>query len=113
MEEVKSKSEKLTDHIGEYLDTYYKLTVLNVTEKLSVISSGSFLAMALCILAGLVLFFLGIGTAMWIGNAIKNHVAGYFIVGGFFILLMGIMFLLRNKIVFPMIRNIVVRKIYE
>ena len=113
MEELKTQAEKLTEHVRDYLETYYKLTVVNVTEKASNISAGSFLALALCILGGLVLFFLGLGAAWWIGNAINNRVGGYFIVAGFFILLMAFLFVFRNKLIFPFIRDIIVRKFYD
>ena len=113
MEDTTTKSEKLTDHIGQFLDTYYKLTVVKVTEKVSELSSGGFMALAMCIFGSLVLFFLGLGCAAWIGNAINNRTAGYFIVAGIFILCLSILFLLRKKFIFPIIRNIIVRKIYE
>jgi cytochrome c biogenesis protein CcdA len=111
MEELKIKTEKLTEHIEEYLNTSYKLAIVNVTEKVSEVSAGSFLAFAVCILGSLVLFFLGIGCAIWIGNAINNNVVGYIIVAGIFLILMGILFLLRKKVIFPFIRNIIIRKI--
>jgi|SRR5882724_5599932 len=111
MEELKTKTEKLTDHIGEYLDTSYKLAVVNVTEKVSEISAGSFLAFAVCILGSLVLFFIGIGCAIWIGNSMNNPVAGYFIVAGIYVVLLATLFLLRKKVIFPFIRNIIIRKI--
>jgi hypothetical protein len=111
MEELKTKTEKLTDDIGEYLDTYYKLAVVNVTEKVSEISAGSFLAFAVCILGSIVLFFLGIGAAIWIGSSMSNPVAGYFIVAGIFLVLMATLFMLRKKVIAPFIRNIIIRKI--
>ncbi len=113
MDELKAKSEVLTDHIRDFLDTYYKLTKISVTEKTSIIASGSFLALGLCILGALVLFFLGIGIAIWLGGAINNRIAGYFIVAGLYILFMGILFLFRKKIIFPLIRNLIIRKMYE
>jgi hypothetical protein len=111
MEELKTKTESLTNHIGEYLDTYYKLAVINVTEKVSEISAGSFLAFAVCIFGSLVLFFIGIGCAIWIGNSMNSPVSGYFIVGGIFLVLMAVLFLLRKKVIFPFIKNIIIRKI--
>lgn len=111
MEDLKTKSEKLTEHIEEYLETYYKLAIVNVTEKVSEVSAGSFLAFAVCILGSLVLFFLGIGCAIWIGNLINSPIAGYFIVAGIFIILVAILFLFRKKVIFPFIRNIIIRKI--
>src|SRR5215813_9489892 len=103
MEELKIKTERLTEHIEEYLDTSYKLAIVNVTEKVSEVSAGSFLAFPICILGSLVLFFLGIGCAIWIGNMINNNVVGYLIVAGIFLVLMGILFLLRKKVIFPFI----------
>ena len=41
MDELKNKAENLTDHVSDYLETYYKLTVLNATEKTAGIASVS------------------------------------------------------------------------
>ena len=52
MEEFKAKAETLTKSVGDYFDTYYKLTVVKAADKATGVAASS--------LAGLATFFLGI-----------------------------------------------------
>ena len=113
MEELKEKAEKLTESIGEYVQTYYKLTVLNATEKATEITASTLAAFVVFFLGIFVLFFLGIALGLWLGYLLNNVVAGYLLVAGLFLFFVIILVLLRKRIVFPMIRNLIIRKLYE
>jgi hypothetical protein len=113
MEELKSKTENLAESISDYAETYFRLTVLKATDKATGIASGSLAAISVIFLSIFVLFFAGIATAIWLGMLMNNPIAGYFLVAAFFLLVMIILVLLRKRIIFPMIRNLIIRKIYE
>lgn len=113
MEELKSKAENLTESIGDYAETYFRLTVLKVTDKATIIASSTLVALSLFFVSIFVLFFLGIAAGIWLGTLLNNAALGYVIVAGFFILIMLVLVILRKQIVFPMIRNLIVRKFYE
>jgi hypothetical protein len=113
MEELKAKTEKLTTHVGELLDTYYQLTVANLTQKAARTAGGLFIFIISCFIALCVLFFIGIGLSIWVGDLLNNAAAGYFIVAGFYLLLLGVFYWLRKSVVLPFIRNLIVSKIYD
>jgi hypothetical protein len=113
MEAIKDKTEDLISHTGEYLDTFFKVSLLKVTKKTTDIASAAISVMVTCILGLLVLFFSGIGAAIWLGQAINSTIGGFLIVSGFFVLLAVVLISLRKKIVFPFIRNLLIRKIYD
>ncbi|WP_290708798.1 phage holin family protein [Flavihumibacter sp. CACIAM 22H1] len=113
MDTLKSKAADLLEHGGELLDTYYRLTVVNATDKVAKASSVSVVALAAALFGLIVLFFAGIGMAWWIGEAMNNMKAGFFIVGGFFLLLLLALLLFRKSLLVPMIRNQIIQSIYD
>lgn len=113
MEEFKAKAENLTKSVGEYVDTYYKLTVLKATDKATGIAASSLAGLATFFLSIFVLFFSGMALAVWLGQILENQVLGYLLVALLYLILIIVMFALRKRIVFPVIRNLIVRKFYE
>lgn len=113
MEEFKAKAETLTKSVGEYFDTYYKLTVLKATDKATGIAASSLAGLATFFLSIFVLFFAGLGLGVWLGQVLDNLVAGYLLVALLYLIVIIILVLLRKRIVFPFIRNLIVRKFYE
>ncbi len=113
MEEFKTKAESLTDHVSDYIETYFKLTVVNATQKATGVASVSLIAVLVTFFFMFVFFFAGIGASMWIGETLDNMKLGYFIVAGFYLICAFIVVLIRKKIVFPYVRNQIIRKVYE
>ena len=113
MEDFKSKAENLTDHVGQYVETYIKLTALKATDKASGFASISVTGMLVCFLSFCILFFVGIGAALWVGELLNNVKAGYFIVAGFYILVTILIIGFHEKIINPWVRNFIIKKIYE
>ena len=110
---VKDKVDDLTGHIRDYAETYYKLTVLKVAEKATNAGAGALVAISLVTLGFLGLVFASIGLAYWIGNLVNSRVGGFLIVAGIYFLGLVLIVAMRKKIIFPYIRNSIIRKIYE
>jgi hypothetical protein len=120
MEEVKPKAETikeeakdLFDHATDYLETFYQLAVVNVVQKGVNIASGVINGVILTVLGLFVLLFSGVGLAWWLGNVINSRAGGFFIVAGVCLLVMAIIIVMRKKTIFPFLRNLITRKIYE
>lgn len=115
MEQVKTEKSfgDYTKNIGDYLDTYYKLTVVKATDKATGIASNTFTLLAVVVLGFFIVLFASIAVALWIGQQVGSFVVGYLIVAGFYLLLLAVLLMLRKQIVFPFIRNLIIRKIYE
>jgi len=113
MGELKDKAEELTEHIGDYLETFYKLSALNATAKATgIISAGiTSIVVILFIMFAMLFAFMGIG--WWLGEQMHNMLAGFGIVSGFYIFLIIIILVFRKSFLFPMIRNVLIRKVYE
>lgn len=113
MEEFKMKAETLTKSVGEYFDTYYKLTVVKAADKATGVAASSLAGLATFFLSIFVLFFAGLALGVWLGQVLENDVLGYLLVAVLFLIMIVLMIALRKKIVFPFIRNLIVRKFYE
>lgn len=113
MEEFKLKAETLTKSVGDYFDTYYKLTVVKAADKATGIAASSLAGMATFFLGIFVLFFSGMALGVWLGRVLENPELGYLLVAGLYLILIVLLIALRKKIVFPFIRNLIVRKFYE
>jgi len=110
---LKEKTFTLTDHITDLFESYYKLGVLNITDKATGIASFTITFAAVSLLSLFTLFFIGFGLAWWLGEKLQNTVAGFFIVAGVFLLIIGLIVALRKQFLFPFIRNMIIRKVYE
>jgi hypothetical protein len=110
---LKEKTSALTDHITDLFESYYKLGVLNATDKASGIASFTVTIIAVFLLSLFTLFFIGFGFAWWIGEKLENTEAGFFIVAGIFLAIVSIIMIFRKRLLLPLLRNIIIRKVYE
>lgn len=113
MEELKSKAGDLTDSITEYIQSYYKLTLLNAADKATSMAASTLAAITIAFLGIFVLLFGGIALAIWLGSLLDAPALGYLIVAGFFLLVIIIIVSMKKKIVFPVIRDTLINKLYE
>ena len=113
MAELKERADDLLDHAGDYIETYYKLGLLKVTEKSTAAGSTIIAALLLTILFIFFALFIGLGLAWWIGGMLDSIIAGYFIVAGIYLLIIFCVLIMRKKVIDPFFRNYLVKKIYE
>lgn len=112
MEELKKSAANLASQASAYVNTLYDHTRVNATIKVTNVASESLMVI---LTTGLMLFcflFIGIGSGIWIGHAMNNMEAGFFIVAGAYLLIAIIFLLLRKQILMPF-KNLIVKKIYE
>jgi hypothetical protein len=112
-EGLKDKAGDLFEHVGNIADTFYKLTIINVTQKATNAVSSALVVIVLCTLGMFALFFGGFALAWWLGDLFDNRIAGFGAVGGFFALLTILIIALRKNIVFPYFRNLIIRRVYD
>ena len=112
-EEDRVKQDSLVDAAGDLLETYRNLTKIRIVEYTSLGASISIFGLLTLVVTVLVLFFTGLGAAWWIGDSMHNIKAGFFIVGGFYALLLLLGLLMANSVILPGLRNIIIRKIYD
>jgi len=112
-DDIESSNEGLIDHVEAFSETFLKLALTTVTKKAIDISSVLFNTIIIYVAAIFTLLFAAAGLAWWIGDMINSRAAGFFIVAGFFLVVTVFIILMRKKIIYPFIRNIIVRKVYE
>jgi putative superfamily III holin-X len=113
MDDNKTAAGKLIENASDIVETSYKLLVLKVVDKATSIISSALAAVTFFVIGFFVILFLGIGTAIWIGEAMNNVKAGYFITGGIFLFIILIVYLLRKQIIFPLLKDSIIKKFYE
>ncbi|HMG68819.1 MAG TPA: hypothetical protein VK588_14070 [Chitinophagaceae bacterium] len=120
MEEESTRTKKaeeetisLPEHITDFLETYSQLIIVNVAQKSVSIASSVISSVTIALLFFLVVLFIGIGAAWWVGNLTNSRAAGFFIVGGFYLLCMFVLLAFRKKTILPFLRDFITRKLYE
>lgn len=97
----------------EIADTYYRLGVAKATQKGADIAAASVGAILMALFAFFTFLFAFIGLAFWVGTLVNSTWGGFLIVAGFFLLLLLLVMALKGKVIYPMIRNTIVKKVYE
>lgn len=110
---LKTSTQELKDHVGEYVSTYIQIAKAKATQGASTAASGAAVGIAALFFGLFFLFFLFCGIALWLGALLDNRHAGFFIVAGFFALLLVLIFALRKKVIAPKIQNAIISKVYE
>ncbi|MFN2439290.1 MAG: phage holin family protein [Chitinophagaceae bacterium] len=113
MEELKANAQNLKTHVGEYVSTYIELTKAKVTQGASNAASSITVILSALFIGLFFLLFVFLGLAWWIGGLVDSTAGGYFIVAGIFLLLIVLLFALRKKYIAPLIRNAIIRIVYE
>jgi hypothetical protein len=99
LNELLNQADRIQEESKAYFDSsieYYKLWSFKVTMK----SASTVIKATLIILfLTLVLFFGSVAAALAIGDAIGSLSGGFLITGGFYLLLMLVVLLLKDKII--------------
>ena len=113
MDDLKEKTADLADHVEDFATTFYKLTVVKLTQKVTNVASNLLLVLSIAFFGFIIVLFGGIALAFWVGDLVGSRAGGFLITAGFFLLILLIIAAIRKKIVFPYIRNLIIRKIYD
>jgi hypothetical protein len=112
-EDIKDTLGDLVDHAGEMANTFYRLQILNLTKKATDVTANIAGGLVSALLGVFFILFAGIALGFWLGELLDSNALGFLVVAGFFALLAIIFLSIRKKIVFPMWRNKIIRKLYE
>ena len=110
---MEKKSENWFDNAGGIIETYRDLVTIKIIEKTSRGASISIYGIILLVCIIFILLFLGTGAAWWVGEALQNMKAGFFIVGGAYAVFFAILMLTGKKHLIPGIRNIIIKMAYD
>src|SRR5215467_1462411 len=112
-EGIKESATDLVDHVTDFLETYYQYISINVAQKSINLASGAINFVVIIFLCLLIVSFIGFGLAWWLGTVVNSRAGGLFLVAAFFLVIMIALIVMRKKLIFPFLRNVITRKIYE
>ena len=111
--EEKNSLEKTTEHLKNYAEAKIDLIRLDLSDKIvSTVSSISSI-MLIGLISIFILLFLSIGAALWITEYFDQASMGFFIVAGFYLVVVIILYITRESLVkVPMI-NLLLNKFHS
>ena len=98
---------------ADYAETYYKLTVVNINQKIADISAVASFSMVGAIICCFVGLLLSIAGSLWLGTLLGSTALGFLTMGAFFLVVFIFFYVTRKKIFFPFIKNLIIKSIYE
>ena len=90
--------EELGQEASEYIDLHLDELKLTAAKGLSVTLSKLLYILLVMFIASIVLMALAMGGVMWIGELIGSYAGGAGIVAAVFLIVLGVLFLLRKKL---------------
>jgi hypothetical protein len=108
----KETNDNIADQALDFVETYYKLTLMNLTDKASGVASSVVAFIAVFIVGIFVMLFIGLALGTWLGELLNNAIAGYFLTAGLFLIIMLLILAFRKKIMSGF-RDFIIRKVYE
>jgi hypothetical protein len=112
-QKIKDDAKDILQHAGDYAETFYKLTLVRLTKKISDATAGIVNSILLFFISLCIVLFLSLAGAWWLGDLLDSPAVGFLIIAGFYILLAVILVLMRKKIISPFVRNTLITKMYE
>jgi hypothetical protein len=113
VQEIKEDTKDLFEHLTDYLETYYHLLTITIAQKFINTASGVVNAVILVVLGLFTFGMISLGLCWWLGNLIDSRVGGFFLVAGLYLLIMFAIVFMRKKVIFPFLRNMFTKKLYE
>ena len=112
--------EKQPNHIGslfekaeEYLDTKMDLFKLKAIDKSSDIVSSIAARLVIALFVASCFLMFNIGLALVIGRSVGEIYYGFFIVAGFYLVLIAVLYSLRDKWLKAPISNLIIKSIFN
>ena len=103
--------EDLFSTTADYLETKGELLQLKAVDKSSGIVSSFVSGIVIGIVCFVALILLSIGAAIWLGDMLGNLYLGFFVVAGFYLLILIILYFGRHALLRKPLANLFVNKL--
>ena len=110
---LKEDAKDILNHASDYAETFYKLSLVRLTKKVSDVASGIVNSVLIFFISLCILLFISFAGAWWLGDVTNSRALGFLLIAGFYLLIVLVLVLMRKKVISPFIRNTLIRKIYE
>jgi len=103
----------LIDQSKDYLETRIELTKLKTIEKSAEMISAGLVAAFMLIISFLLIIFVSTGVALLVGKMLGAYHYGFFIMGGFYAIVMLIIYAMKDKWIKTPITNGLIHKMLK
>ena len=110
---LKEDAKDILNHASDYAETFYKLSLVRLTKKVSDVASVVVNSVLIFFISLCILLFISFAGAWWLGDVTNSRALGFLLIAGFYLLIVFVLILMRKKVISPFIRNTLIRKIYE
>lgn len=112
MTTLKENLKTIVETSSDYAKITMRLIALKLSDKLSKMLSGFFTLVILAVVFVFAIIMLSIGLAKWIGYAMDNEWAGFFIVGGIYIVSGIILMVMKKTLIREPVLNAIVKSMF-
>lgn len=109
---IKDKAEDIFDEITTYAEARWNLGVLNASSKAADGISAIAMALVMGAIGVIVLVFLSIAAALFIGASLHNLALGFLVVGIFYAIVGVIVYVIKDKYIKIPVINTFIKKFY-
>lgn len=113
MEDNVKLIEKLFERVVEYSKTSFELLKLKAIEKTSDVASTLALHSVAFILTASFMLFLNLGLAYWLGDLTGKLYYGFFLIGGFYLIAVIVIFLFMRKWIKVFVTNYIIKHLLK
>ncbi|TMI98067.1 MAG: phage holin family protein [Bacteroidetes bacterium] len=110
---IKEDAKDILHHASDYAETFYKLSLVRLTKKVSDVASGLVNGVLIFFISLCILLFISFAGAWWLGDMVDSRALGFLLIAVFYMLIIVVLVLMRKKIISPFIRNTLISKFYE
>jgi hypothetical protein len=103
----------LIDKSKDYLETKFELARLNTIAKSADVLSAVVVIVSMIFIVSLVIILASIGLSLLIGSMLGAYHYGFFIMGGFYAVILLVMYIQRNKWIKTPIANGLINKMLK
>lgn len=112
MDQRNKDTENWVESAADLVEAYRQLIAVKIVEHTSLGASVSLVGLISLVMTVFILLFTGLGSAWWLGEYLNDMKTGFFIIGGVYTLLFGVL-LLTRKVWTQRIRNLIIKMIYD
>jgi hypothetical protein len=113
METAHARMSDLTGNIREYIETRIDIVKLDAADTVATSASSMVAWLAIGIASLFTLFLFSTGAALAVGYMLENFVAGFFIVGGVYLLIALLLYACRDSWIRKPLINTIVKNIFD
>ena len=106
-------SDQWVNQVTDLIETYRSLITVRVVQHTSLGIGMGVIGVLASALVVFIFLFGGLGFAWWLGEYLHDMNLGFFIMGGVYTIGFFTLLLISRRVIIPIIRDYVIKKIYE